>query len=225
MSIEQPVINATNGDNYFTEAWDWYADQYLKPIIEKAWSMVLALISIVLFVIFLAASDSIFPLTKSMPFTMYIDSSTDNLYVIKSLSQTKHSTPQLALAEYLIKNYIMLREQYDYSNLQVQQDSIKANSSHAVYKQFMEQINVNKNVNSPLLQYGKEGKRSVNIRNITIDGTGSGTGSARVNFITSDNVTNTIKEQNVMLRFTLSNIVSSVLKLVPLDFRVIAYGK
>ncbi|MBQ4874690.1 MAG: hypothetical protein HRK26_01060 [Rickettsiaceae bacterium H1] len=220
---EKKLQTLLNDSRYFTEAWDWYADKYLKPSIEKMWLIVLAIISAIIFAIHVFAVNTFFPLSKSVPFVMYVDGNSDDLHVIKKLTDSKNVDPQVALAKYLVTNYVKTHEKYDYNNIEQQKSYIKANSSRLVYDAFLNQLDITQNPDSPLLKYKKEGKLNVDVLNVEIYGTGSS--NAKVQFITYDNITHTKKQHSIMLRFTLSNIVSSVLKLVLLEFRVVSYGK
>lgn len=208
---------------YFDEAWNWYGAKYLKLSVEKAWLWLLGVMCIVIFGIHILAVQTFFPLTKSIPFVMYVDNTSDDLHVIKKLGNLNKSDPQITLAEYLVSHYVKLREEYDYNKIEEQKTFIKANSSRLVYDRYINDLDVNLNSNSPILKYKKEGKRTITILDVEIYGASSN--SAKVHFTAYDNLTNTSKEYNIMLRFTLSSVVSAALKLVPLEFRVVSYGK
>ena len=224
--MKDPVRNLeyllSNGQ-YFNEAWNWYANKYLKQSIERLWLIVLAILCIIILIIHVLAANSFFPLFKSFPFVMYSDGTSDDLHVIKKITESNYQDPQLALAKYLVTYYVKLREGYNYSNLEQQKSHIKANSSRLVYDSFLRYLDISQNPDSPLLKYKKEGKLSISVLNVEIYGPSNS--NAKVHFVVYDNLTQTSKEHNVVLRFTLSNLVSAVLKLVPLEFRVVSYGK
>ena len=220
--VDNQAGNLINNNQYFSEAWGWYCDKYLKPITEQVWLSILLIVSITCLAIHITSVYFFFPLTNSLPFVTYVEKNNDNLHIIKKISSKHSENPQIALAEYLVGYYVKLREEYDYHNLSQQKKQTKANSSRTVYNNFLNYLDVHNNPESPILEYKKDGKQVIKISNVTIYGSGAGTSSAKVAFISSNNQTKVIKERNVMLRFTLSDMASS-LKSIPLEFRVVSY--
>ncbi len=211
-------------DEFFLKSREWYYDKYLKPITERVWAAVLLLSAIICFAVHFTATYVFFPLDSPYPFAMYVQGNNDDLHIIRTLSSKHSDSTQVAFAEYLIAYYVKMWEEYDYQNLEKQKEYIKNNSSRAVYNNFINHLDVHYNQDSPILKYKKDGKRIIEILDLEIYGTGSGTNNAKIQFISSDSKTNAVKENNVMLRFTLSDM-AAVVKSAPLEFRVLSYGK
>lgn len=222
--IDQPKLNRAliNNDQYFSEAWNWYCNKYLKQNTERVWLIALSILCTLILTLHIFALQTFFPLAPEIPFAIHVDGNDDDIHVIKKLSSDTKN-PQIALASYLAAHYVKLREEYNYYNLEEQKEYIKANSSRLIYKKFLNHLDTNLNPNSPLLVYKKNGTRTVQVTDVKLYGNSNN--NATVKIITHDNLTNIAKQQNVLLKFTLSSIIPTVLKLVPLEFRVITYGK
>ncbi len=224
--MEAKVIDLNSlveNKQYFSEGWNWYADKYLKQIVERSWLLILNVLSVIIFVIYILALQTFFPLVKSVPFVLYVDDVTDNFRIISKLSEDRKMSPQVAVAKYLVQYYVKTRESYDYNNLEWQKKYIKMNSSRAIYNDFVNYFDSTVNKDSPVLKYKRDGRLDVEIEDVIIYGTGGV--NAKVDFIVNDSLNNTRKEHSVVLRFTLSNIVSVVSKVAPLEFRVVMYGR
>ncbi len=221
-TTQENLPSQAKDKQYFTEAWDWYADTYLKQSVESLWLAVLALLSIFILALYIFAVQFFFPLSKDLPFAIYVEGKSDDLHVIKPLTHNQED-PQTGLANYLIEYYVRLREEYDYDKVEQQKLYVKSNSSRQEYESFLQHLDPNQNSDSPLAKLKKEGKLEVEIINIEIYGATNS--NAKVQFYVHDTLHNTKKLRNITLRFTLSNILTAMLKLVPLEFRVISYGK
>ena len=100
-----------------------------------------------------------------MKYSIKATSSANKTAQIIRANQVENN-PQSSVANILVKNYILNRERYNYSDLKKQFIFIKNNSTRIVFRRFYNFMNID-NSSSPVLKYRKYTKRHANIISIT----------------------------------------------------------
>lgn len=146
---------------YFTDARHWYKYKYIHPFSQRSFIFILSVIICVLFVGVVININSLFPSVIQVKYSISATTSANKTAQIIRANQIKND-PQSSVTDILIKNYVLSREKYSYSDLKKQFIFVKNNSTHIVFRRFYNFMNID-NPSSPVLKYQKNTKRTAKI--------------------------------------------------------------
>lgn len=225
------IKNMIHTGQYFDEARKWYSELYLYCITERSLYFYFFIIVSITFSISIFSLYSVFPLHNSIPvFKFVTPKDIDYISRIKPLNPNKKTDPYTAVAQYLIENYLIQKESYNYNNIKQQNLFILNNSSRSIYRTHQNYINLS-NANSPLLIYQHNISKNVKILDTRLysDSRGLPTYSdITFDIIETDNnnnnkIINTYGPFRASLTFDISDLRLANKNLVPFSFKVIKY--
>ncbi len=146
---------------YFTDAKHWYKYKYIHPFSQRSFIFILSVIICALFIGVVINIDSLFPSVIQVKYSISATTSANKTAQIIRANQIKND-PQSSVTDILIKNYVLSREKYSYSDLKKQFIFVKNNSTRIVFRRFYNFMNID-NPSSPVLKYQKNTKRSAKI--------------------------------------------------------------
>lgn len=146
---------------YFTDARHWYKYKYIHPFSQRSFIFILSVIICVLFVGVVININSLFPSVIQVKYSISTTTSANKTAQIIRANQIKND-PQSSVTDILIKNYVLSREKYSYSDLKKQFIFVKNNSTRIVFRRFYNFMNID-NPSSPVLKYQKNTKRTAKI--------------------------------------------------------------
>lgn len=146
---------------YFTDARHWYKYKYIHPFSQRSFIFILSVIICVLFIGVVINIDSLFPSVIQVKYSISATTSANKTAQIIRANQIKND-PQSSVTDILIKNYVLSREKYSYSDLKKQFIFVKNNSTRIVFRRFYNFMNID-NPSSPVLKYQKNTKRTAKI--------------------------------------------------------------
>ena len=146
---------------YFTDARHWYKYKYIHPFSQRSFIFILSVIICVLFVEVVININSLFPSVIQVKYSISDTTSANKTAQIIRANQIKND-PQSSVTDILIKNYVLSREKYSYSDLKKQFIFVKNNSTRIVFRRFYNFMNID-NPSSPVLKYQKNTKRTAKI--------------------------------------------------------------
>jgi type IV secretory pathway component VirB8 len=160
---------------YFKDGHDWYIFRYVTPICDRAILFIAILILFIVIYTVKIMGDSLFPLVVSQPIFISPKDSTIYQTKIVKLKPRKGEkdfdyevqTFDESILKYLISNYIINREGFDFKDAKIEDVNkkfsfIKSNSTFREYKNF-QSIMSKDNKNSPIHNFGKNVDKSVTI--------------------------------------------------------------
>ncbi|MCE3233339.1 MAG: ptlE, partial [Rickettsiaceae bacterium] len=171
--------------SYYTDAREWYTRQYLYPITERTFLVIIASVVCFVFILSVANIKSLITENPIIPFPIKVENAADYFSFIKPLSQNSENT-QEAVAQHLIEDYLRTREEYIPSEMRGDKlkhklKKIKSSSSKTVldeYKNYMSELNPY----SPVIRYGDDTTRSINIKSFKFIGNDAASGKAHITF-------------------------------------------
>ncbi len=146
---------------YFTDARHWYKYKYIHPFSQRSFIFILSVIICVLFVGVVININSLFPSVIQVKYSISATTSANKTAQIIRANQIKND-PQSSVTDILIKNYVLSREKYSYTDLKKQFIFVKNNSTRIVFRRFYNFMNID-NPSSPVLKYQKNTKRTAKI--------------------------------------------------------------
>ena len=176
--IKESVANG----NYFNDSVDWYLFRYVKPVSDR--SMLFCIILIIGFIFYLIKSmlDVAYPaghnrlklpIVISQPlFIDFVDQGKyqPNLLPLKKTNINKNLTTDQIIINHFLSFFVKNFEEFDYSSANLalvneKTDLVRNMSSYQVYTQFQKMMEKS-TPNSPMLYFGKNYSRTININNI-----------------------------------------------------------
>jgi type IV secretory pathway component VirB8 len=171
--------------SYFEDAKDWYFQKYVFPITERAMVFFAAGFVLIMACIIAINIRLLISVPERIPFVVYTPNSLDNFSLIQSLA-TKNTTPQEAVAHYLLTDYLRSREEFipsqmDNKNFPYLVKKIKSSSSKAVLNEFKGYMS-NMNPYSPFVRYHDGVTRTIVIKKLDFLTSDLTTGKAVIQF-------------------------------------------
>ena len=176
--IKESVANGS----YFNDSVDWYLFRYVKPVSDR--SMLFCIILIIGFIFYLIKSmlDVAYPaghnrlklpIVISQPlFIDFVDQGKyqPNLLPLKKTNINKNLTTDQIIINHFLSFFVKNFEEFDYSSANLalvneKTDLVRNMSSYQVYTQFQKTMEKS-TPNSPMLYFGKNYSRTININNI-----------------------------------------------------------
>lgn len=240
--VDKPAIRRSVADgSYFIKSKQWFDELYHRPIAERSYFIFIMVLSAITIFFSTITYLSMQPLKRTVPYTIYSQDIAEELPIIKRLRSKPAEDINIALARFLLTNYVTEREayRYDVTKLEWQFNRIRSTSGEKEFQRYQQFINP-ENPASPFTKYGRTTSRNVRIYNLNMD-LGSNPQRAVVYFTTviSDGKTQQQNNwvANIAFRFpklTVNQETNEVMQLNPqtgkyevaekIDFRVGQYN-
>ena len=147
---------------YYREAMTMYDVSINDPMSERYIYIFITGCSVIIFLISYFALQGLYPLESAVPLTYLTHDSVEDMPHVKSLQSFKNENPSDALLRFLIKNYIVMREEYDISTFDRDVNGVKSQSTEPVFKDFQQFIDP-RNTESPIKVYQRHSKRKIRL--------------------------------------------------------------
>lgn len=168
---KRQVTQRMEDGSYYIDAIDWYASRYLFPVTERSLMLIIAIVSVSAFIMSILNITKLSTDIDKPPIVNFVDyESPHSFSFIRPLVKDSES-PQEAVAKYLIKDYVVSREQYIAKEMLRQTHmnkltkKIKGTSSKDILEQFQFYMSKS-NPYSPFLRYQDHTDRLITINSI-----------------------------------------------------------
>ena len=196
------IRDSVANDGYFNHTKQWFDELYHRPIGERSFFMLLTFLSVLTIFFSIITYFSMFPLSRTIPYTIYSNDVYEELPIITPLKKTPGEDLNLSIARFLVSNYIKERESYAYDvvKLEWQFNRILHLSGESEAQRYRRQVNP-ENPGSPFNKFGRDGTRDVTIYDMRLDPF-SYPGRATVYFTTLENDGKTRQQNNWVANMT-----------------------
>lgn len=174
--VRKSIARSVKNGQYFVDARNWYSVSFLYPKVERTFYFLLFSIFTLLLFIAISFYNFISGDLESFSYITYPENTIKQETRLSPLNNTEE--PSIAVAKYLIANYVKSWEEYNYNDIPDQVSLIVNNSVKNIGDFFSSYMSIN-NINSPLFSYGQNKLRTIKILSIQID---ERLKQARVNF-------------------------------------------
>ena len=162
MQDQLEIAEKVRSGEYFREAREVYDLGVHDPMSERYMYTFITALALIILLITLKAMQDFYPLNDQVPIIMSAEDNGDDVTHIVSLMQQKSDNPSEMLLRYLVKHYIVTREEYDIATFDRDTGGVKSQSSDTVQKEYVDLIDPS-NPDSPLAQYQRHSKRKITI--------------------------------------------------------------
>lgn len=207
----------TINKSYYEGMLPWYFRKYLKNYTHVRYLFVIAIFFVVAAFLIYQTSSTVQEV-KRYPFPIYFEDEVNYFAKIKSI-ESVDETINFSLARYVLTKYILRSEEFDSNSidpkpLEARLNFIKSISSSKVFQEYFKFIDIEKNLDSPLLKYRYGNSRSVIIDKIEFATDVNVPYSAKVYYTVNEilnNVKNTI-QKNAEIKFFMSAVNKDFVK-------------
>jgi len=155
--------------DYFKDARSWYNMKYMAPNTHKVWVFYGFLAVTLVFLSLLVNIQNLLPVKRKLTYAVSVVSDVsegETRAQIYEMGEGEGAgAPYQFIATHLLKNYVIMREDFDYSKLKKQFNYVKKNSTRLIFKRFYNYMSVN-NPDSPIMRYQQLAIRKININSI-----------------------------------------------------------
>ncbi len=179
------IAEKIRNGSYFNDASDWYAGKYLYPVTERSMMFIFAIATLIALIPIVSLLNTTIQTNNKIPFPIYVNDSTEHFAVIKPIAQQDES-PQMAIAKYLIADYVKSREEYIRKNINGDKlkklfKKIKFSSTKQVTNEYFSYMSEN-NPYSPITRYKDHTDRLIEIKSLSFLDNDQTSGKAKVIF-------------------------------------------
>ncbi len=170
---KEKINMAVHDGSFFRDSMQWYIFQYVRPSVDRNLMVMFSLIGFLCVYYLYEIIMSSFPLVEEVP--VVIREYDTSLYspIIKELKASEENKTLNAdevVLKYLLSNYVMERESFDFSESDVKEvnrkfNVVKNNSSYLQYREYRAQMS-RSNPNSPIHFFGQDVRKMVEISSV-----------------------------------------------------------
>lgn len=147
---------------YFREARMMYDSTVNDPMAERYIYVLITICALIILTIAVNAMQDLYPLQTAVPLTYITHDIVEDIPLVKPLQGYKNEDSSEALLRYLVKNYVIQREEYDINSFDRDVNGVKSQSSEAAFKEFQQFIDPH-NADSPITVYQRHSRRKISV--------------------------------------------------------------
>lgn len=222
--VSKSIAKNVRSGRYFADAREWYAVRYLTPVAERTGLILIAIFAMVAGSVAVLASYHMFPIVNPYELVLKTDDTIDHYTSIEKLTRKGVSTRQV-VAQYLIENYVTVRESYNYKEFEPQFKRMQHASSKKVFREFQHEMDLKNPLSRPVI-YGKDITRDVKVLSFAFDKVGRHTEAAAVVYetIVDSGVQKNVERWGAYIEYTLSDIDRAIhnkeIEFIVTDYKV-----
>lgn len=150
---------------FFQESREMYDFAVHDPMAERYLYVLITSVATLIFLITFIGMRGLYPLKATIPFIVSSTNMVDEVPHIRSLISYKGEDPSQAVLNFVITNYMKLREEYDIENFDRNLSGVQSQSTEAVFEEFNRMVDP-RNPASPIMLYQRHSIRKIMIYSI-----------------------------------------------------------
>ena len=161
------VARSIDDRSYFKEGLDWYKEICLMPVCERSYLIIVTVAACFAFAVTVINMQLIADNTEKIPLVVDVKESSNDGYYTKKLSDDIEESPQLSVADFMIRSYIQAMESYspdlkDNDNMAARLRTVKTMSSKNIFNKYRSYMSM-LNTKSPLRRYNTHTSRQADV--------------------------------------------------------------
>ena len=158
----QDIAEKVRSGEYFQEVRQMYDLNVHDPMAERYWFLLITGLSLFIALITFIGMQSLYPLRTPVPLIVNSNNIIDDLPLIKNITTHSRQSTSGALLEFMVKNFVALREGYDIEHFDRNINGVKSQSSDKVFAEYQQYIDPH-NPQSPITLYQRHSTRNIEI--------------------------------------------------------------
>lgn len=166
----QKVKEDVQSGEYFSKARNWYDELYHRPLGERSYFILITCFSALTIWLSSQVYFSMFPLNPVIPYIILSENIVDEYPTIRPLRVVPAEDLNVAMARFLVSNYVEVRENYHYDVTQLEWNfnRIRSTSEDQEFNKYQRSVNP-QNPASPFNKYGRDMSRNIYISNVALN--------------------------------------------------------
>ena len=161
------IADKVRSGEYFREARAMYDVGVHDTMAERYFYMLVTGIALFTFLIALLAANSLYPLSRAVPFTYAINDTVEDVPRLIALRSDSNQTASEAVLFFLAKNFVQLREQYSINTLERNASGLRSQSSDQVFADYQHLMDTS-TPDSPVTLYQRHSVRNINVLSVAM---------------------------------------------------------
>jgi type IV secretion system protein VirB8 len=216
------VAEKIRSGEYFREARAMYDFAVHDPMAERYFYVLVCALAGIIFLASIVAVNGLYPLKRSVPFIVNSMNITEDYPNIRTLISQKDETASTAVLRFVIKNYVVLHEEYDINTFDRNGNGVKSQSTEAVFAEYQRLTNPT-NPESPIALYQRHSRRSINVLSTRQTGNDSIEAVFEATVIGKNEVKKSRWQANITFNYSGVALDESTGKVKPFTFTVTGY--
>ena len=156
------IAQKIRAGDYFKEAWDWYALQYIYPVTQRTFLIFISALSLLITLWALLVLYNFYPLKVRVPIAVAIKDMGMEYSNLQKLVVPEKTDPNLPIMEYLVKLYITNMETYNYNRIEPQRALLASFSKPDLFAEIDKRYDI-RNLNSIVLKFRQHTTRNIRL--------------------------------------------------------------
>lgn len=216
------VAEKIRSGEYFREARGMYDITVHDPMVERYYYLFVSALAGFIFFVSIIAVHGLYPLKRSIPFIVNTTNIAEDYPHIHSLLSRKGEDPNAALLQFLVKNYVTLREEYNIDTFDRNANGIKSQSTESLFAEYQNQTSPT-NPDSPIALYQRHSRRTVSVFSARQMSDGSMEVTYEATVIGKLDAKKSMWQANMTFNYTGIALDESTGKVKPFTFTVTGY--
>lgn len=162
---EEITAQIKNGQ-YFKDAIDWYTIKFVQPVTHRSFFILVTTVSVITVLLSLSILFSVLPTIEVLPIVMPNKSMADYRFQLRQIGKAEED-PNISVIKYVAGKYIQLREDYEFSHLEVDLDYVKRFSTEEEYARYVNFMKPDR-ADSMILKYRNHTKRIIELKEVVV---------------------------------------------------------
>jgi type IV secretory pathway component VirB8 len=160
----QVILEKLRSGEFFREARMIYHQRYHDIMAERYLYLAITALSVFILLVAVVAVNLFFPLKTNVPFIYTTNDSVNEVPRMQAMGQVD-SDPNMVLRQFLVSNYVRVREEYNVNMIERSANGVKSQSTPEVFASYQATMNP-QNPDSPIARFQRRATRSVRVIDI-----------------------------------------------------------
>ncbi len=160
------IADKVRSGEYFREAKSMTNTLLHDTMAERYFYLLITLVAMICFFCALYAMQSLYPLSRTVPFIYVLNDATEDLPRIEALRTAPEQSVDEAVLLFMARNYVTHYESYDISALERNFSAVQHYSAPEVFANYQLLLQTN-NPDSPVVLYQRHSTRKIDVMSLT----------------------------------------------------------
>jgi type IV secretory pathway component VirB8 len=216
------IAEKIRSGEFFRESRNMYDFTVHDPMVERYLYLLISGLAAAILIVAIIAVNGLYPLKGSVPFIVSSNNIVEDRPNIHSLIAKKGESPSAAVLRFVAQNYVKLREEYDINTFDRNVNGVQSQSSPELFQEYQQQ-SAPSNPESPIAQYQRHSRRTVNVLYTRQTGADSMEVTFEATVISKTEVKKSHWQANMTFNYTGIALDETTGKVKPFTFVVTGY--
>lgn len=165
-NVYEEITAQVKSGEYFKDALDWYTIKFVQPVTHRSFLMLVTVVSVMTMIASFTILTSVLPIVEVLPIVVPNKSMANSRFELIKIG-SQEEDPNLSVIKYLAGKYIQLREDYEFTQLEVDLEYMKKFSTPDEYERYVAFMKPDR-ADSMILRYRNHTKRAIELKEVVV---------------------------------------------------------